>query len=129
MAASSSGHLVILLLTKRTYATCRSVPVSLLPVCSCDYAFGLVMSTRQEADLCLTSGHVNGCRSTFKVLVLRDSTKNGSSSPITCLAFNTLATLMVAGHARGDVVFWERRRDAWEVAKSVRGERITQFGI
>lgn len=39
---------------------------------------------------------------------------------VTCVAFSPQGQLLAAGHANGDLDFWEARRGAWELVKSVR---------
>lgn len=39
---------------------------------------------------------------------------------VTCLAFSMQGSILLAGHASGDLHLWEFRRIAWECVKSIR---------
>lgn len=47
----------------------------------------------------------------------------GDEAAVTALAFSPLGNLLLAGHADGDVAFWELKRAGWECAKTVKGAR------
>ena len=44
---------------------------------------------------------------------------------VTSLAFSLQGSILVAGHASGDVNFWEFRRVAWECVKSVQDVHVS----
>lgn len=45
----------------------------------------------------------------------------GDEAAVSALAFSPLGNLLLAGHADGDVAFWELKRTGWECAKTVKG--------
>ena len=55
-----------------------------------------------------------------QVVQLGDPRGRGQEA-VCSLAFSRTGTLLLAGHASGDVVFWEWHRTVWQSVKHVKG--------
>ncbi len=44
---------------------------------------------------------------------------------VTSLAFSLQGSILVVGHASGDINFWEFRRVAWECVKSIQDVHVS----
>lgn len=52
------------------------------------------------------------------VLLGQPSQKEDAS--VSCVAFSMQGSILMVGHANGDLHFWEFRRTAWECVKTIR---------
>lgn len=49
----------------------------------------------------------------------------GDDAAVTALAFGPMGNLLAAGHANGDVAFWELKRAGWECVRALREAHVT----